>query len=271
MRKNYRHFGTLLAVGLISLLQACQKDNHFSSPKDRDHRSKSDFRSELPNRFYSPTLKIGAGVARAWVSENKNGDPVAVGVNFSEKSLQNLPSEPTEYVLELPKNKGKNFYTHVLIDWNPNGHEPEHVYDLPHFDFHFYIIPNEERLAIGPNDFEQFANAPASQYVPPLYLQIPGGVPQMGAHWADLLSPEFHDVAFTKTYIWGSYDGEFIFWEPMVTRDYLLTHPDDLVEVRQPQAYQQSGYYATKYKVSFSNSPNEYTVALMDLVYHEGE
>ena len=32
MRKNYRNFVMLLAVGVISILQACQKDGSFNSP-----------------------------------------------------------------------------------------------------------------------------------------------------------------------------------------------------------------------------------------------
>lgn len=256
MGKNYRNFAVLLVVGVILLLQACQKDGKFSPSL---------------KTFYSPTVPVGNGVASAWISQNIDGEPVAVGVNLSEKALENLPSEPSEYVLLLPKNKGKNFYTLVQINWNPQGHEPAHVYDLPHFDVHFYIIPNEERMAIGPNDLAQFANAPASQYIPDHYLQIPGGVPQMGAHWADLLSPEFNGGVFTKTYIWGTYDGKVTFWEAMITNDYLLSHPNDLITLRQPVAYQRDGYYATQYKVSYSDSPKGYTVALTNLVYHVGE
>lgn len=271
MRKNYRHFGTLLAVGLISLLQACQKDGSFNSQLNKSEFAKTELRANSVSTFYSSTLPIGKGVVRAWVSQDFNGDPVAVGVNLSEKALENLPAEPAQYVLILPKNKGKNFYTHVLLDWNPQGHEPAHVYDVPHFDVHFYIIPNEDRLAIGPNDLAQFANAPASQYVPDYYLQLPGGVPQMGAHWADLLSPELNGGSFTKTFILGSYDGNFIFWEPMITREYLLSHPDDIISVRQPSAFQRDGFYATHYKVSYSDSPKEYTIALTNLVFHEGE
>jgi hypothetical protein len=271
MKKNYTNIAMLLVVGAISLLQACQKDDRFRSERKEFPDSKHGDSYEHENKFYSSTLPIGNGVVRAWVKQNKDGEPVSVGVNFSEKALQNLPSDPAQYVLLLPKNKGKNFYTHVLIDWNPQGHEPAHVYDLPHFDVHFYIIPNDQRLAIGPDDLAQFANAPASQYMPDHYLQIPGGVPQMGAHWADLLSDEFNGGVFTKTFIWGTYDGNVIFFEPMLTRDYLLSHPDDLVTLRQPQAYQRDGYYATQYKVSYSDSPKEYTVALLNLVHHDGE
>ena len=109
-------------------------------------------------------------------------------------------------------------------------------------------------------------------HVPDHYLQTPGGEPQMGAHWVDLLSPEFSPGgSFTKTFIWGSYDGKFIFWEPMITREYLLSDPNDLIELRQPSAFQRDGYYATHYKVSYSSTPKEYTVSLMNLIYHEGE
>ena len=127
------------------------------------------------------------------------------------------------------------------------------------------------QMMIGPNDSAQFANAPASQYVPSLYLQTPGGVPAMGAHWIDLTSPEFNGGIFSKTFIWGSYDGQFIFWEPMITRDYLLAHPHDNVALRQPQAFQHDGWYPQNYTIDYSTSPKEYTIALTNLAFHQGQ
>lgn len=257
----------VFVVVIVTFLQACQKEDQAVNKST----ARDVLKSKEEKTFYSSTLPIGGGIARAWVTENKKGEPMSVGVNLSEKALQNLPDEPGQYVLQFPKNKGKNFYTHVLLDWNPHGHEPEHIYDQPHFDFHFYIISNEDRLAIGPNDDVQFANAPAAQYLPSAYMQIPGGVPQMGAHWADLLSPEFYGNLFTKTFIWGSYDGKFIFWEPMITRAYLLSHPNEIIALRQPSAYKQDGYYASDYKISYSGSPGEYTIALVNLAFKPGE
>jgi hypothetical protein len=37
----------------------------------------------------------------------------------------------------------------VGLNWNPHGHIPPGVYDLPHFDFHFYIEPIEKIFAIS--------------------------------------------------------------------------------------------------------------------------
>ena len=283
MKTNLKTLSLLLAVTLM-LLQSCKKDEPLTTASS-DPLNNLEFKSQESHVYYGPSVSIGQGRMRAWVKVNKQGAPTAVGVNLSESALDNLPAEPSAYVLLFPVNKGRNFYKHMLVDWNPHGHEPPGVYDVPHFDFHFYTIPNRERLLIGPFDTIQFANSPAPTFVPPLYLHTAGGVPQMGAHWVDLLSPEFNGGSFTKTFIWGSYDGKFIFWEPMITREYLLSHPNDLVPLRQPEAYQRNGWYANAYKVSYNGNHDDkgnddgdnggenhrgYTVALMNLTYHQG-
>ena len=149
----------------VAALQSCTKD-------DTSSVSTPGLKSQGGNVFYGPTIPIGNGVARAWVQENSNGEPMAVGIDLSDKALQGLGEEPTAWVLLFPKNKGKNFYKHMLVDWNPQGHEPPGVYDLPHFDFHFYTITSEERMQIGPAGAPGFDILPASQYVPPAYVRF---------------------------------------------------------------------------------------------------
>ena len=51
------------------------------------------------------------------------------------------------------------------------------------------------------------------------------GFPRMGLHWADAAAPEFSGQPFVKTFIYGSYDGAFIFAEPMLTKAYLESKP----------------------------------------------
>jgi hypothetical protein len=76
---------------------------------------------------------------------------------------------------------------------------------------------------------------------------------------------------FTKTFIWGSYQGEFIFFEPMITRAYLLGNPNDEVSLTQPSTFQRSGWYPEKYKIESLQNPDKYTITLSGLTYHEGE
>jgi len=161
MKKLGRFLLILLTSVCLFGLQSCQDeelvDNSVSS---------LDLKSSTMNTFYSSAIPVGNGIARAWISVNKEGEPLEVGINLSGKALTKLPDEPKQYVLTLPKNKGQNFYTHVLFDWNPHGHEPEGIYDLPHFDFHFYIIPSEERMNIPPLAPPNFDTPPSVEYIP---------------------------------------------------------------------------------------------------------
>lgn len=83
-------------------------------------------------------------------------------------------------------------------------------------------------------------------------------------------SPELYGTTFTKTFIWGSYDEEFVFWEPMMTRDYLLSRPREVIELLQPVAFKRDGWSPTRYEISYSRTGNEYIIALRDLQFRQG-
>jgi len=272
MKKSVKFSLILLASFYLIGFQSCKKEVGNDSISAKNENSPV-LKSATMNTFYSSTLPVGNGVARAWIKVSNSGDPLEVGINLSGKALINLPAEPKQYVFILPKNKGQNFYTHVLFDWNPHGHEPAGIYDLPHFDFHFYTVPNEQRLAIPSANPPYMDPAPALKYIPTNYVELPGLVPEMGAHWVDMTSPELPPTfqKFTHTFIWGSYSGKFIFWEPMITLDYLLTQPDNVFQVSQPSAFQADGWYPADYKVSYSSQPDEYTVSLLNLTHHNAE
>jgi hypothetical protein len=273
MKRTHKVLALLLAAGVFSFLQACQKDDGLISSSEVNlKKGEAVVNNANPERtFYSSARHIGNGQARAWVTENRDGEPTSVGLSVSAGALNNLPQDMTGVVLELPKGKGRNFYTFVMLDWNPQGHEPPQIYGLPHFDVHFYIIPDEERLAMVPDKVAEFENLPTAEYVPAGYFRGPGFVPFMGVHWLDGASPELHGATFTKTFIWGSYDGEFVFWEPMLTRDYLLTRPDEIIDIPQPAAFRRDGWYPTRYEISYSKTGNEFIVALRDLQFRQGQ
>jgi hypothetical protein len=256
-------------TGLV-LLQSCEKEillQETSSDTLADVELK---KADGTRTFYGPATSIGKGVARAWVTEDANGNPLEVGLDLTEKVLESLPHDGGSFVLPFHKNKGKHFYDHIYLGWVHMGHEPPGVYDVPHFDVHFYITPSDEREAIG---FSPFSVPVDPMYVPPMYLLTDPVIPQMGSHWVDLLAPELDPTSgkkFEHVYIIGSHEGEFIFWEPMVTIEYLLTKPNVTVPVRQPSAWQRDGWYATGYKVKYSDKPGTYTIALTGLTWRNG-
>lgn len=214
---------------------------------------------------------VGGGRAYTFVTLDAGGKPTAIGVRMSEAVLAGLPKEPppgtgaVEYLLPFPKEAKSAGYTHVGIDWNPKGHMPPGVYDFPHFDFHFYLISAEQREKITAkgDDIARARKAPAPEMMPEGYI-LPEGteVPRMGAHAIDPQSPEFNKQPFTKTFIYGFYDGSIAFLEPMVTKAFLETKPNITEPVKLPRSYSQRAYYPTQYTVKYDESRREYVISL---------
>ena len=216
--------------------------------------------------FYAPPVKIGDGHARTFVTI-KGNSPQSIGILLDAASLQGLQSKNDEYsyMLHLHPQSQLLGFDHCEIDWNPRGHEPLFAYGVPHFDFHFYKISSEEQSQIvaGPDT----VTVP-SQYVPQDYVSAGVSVPDMGTHWVDPTSPEFNGQPFTATFIYGFYHAKMVFLEPMITKAFLETKPDFILPIKQPQAFQQHGYYPTKMHLSFDSKHDQYIISLEDLIYH---
>lgn len=254
----------------VSLFQGCQTDD-MTEQSGFDETELTLKKADKDLIFYGAAVPVGQGVARTWIREDSAGEPVEAGITLSAGALNNLPHHHQAYVLPFHVKKGKHVYDHVLLDWGPEGHEPPGVYDIPHFDIHFYITSVSEREAIG---YQEDDLDPDPQYIPPFYIRLPGVVPQMGSHWVNVTSPELAPVdpaVFTHTLILGSFDGWFTFWEPMITRDFLLSKTHVEASIPQPSAWQQDGYYPTGYSISYSDRPAQYHISLTGLTWRMGE
>lgn len=216
--------------------------------------------------------KLGDGVVRSFV-RTVEGRPVAVGVTFTEAALNNLPTTgdrglgccQNETLLHLPQALEVPPFTHIAVNWNPNGHVPPGIYDKPHFDFHFYMMDDAERQKIAADD-ANFAKPPPAECVPAGHIATPG-VMKMGVHWIDPASPEFHGVPFTKTFMYGAYNGRVNFVEPMITKAQFETKQDSTDTIAQPKVYP-LGYFPTAYSVKYDAAAKEYTVVLEGLTAH---
>lgn len=302
-----RYHLVLVATG--SLLLAACSDPTLTRPAGAVHvaADRAGYDQAGAHRQYGTPVKVGNGTVRTYVVlDAKNGGaPLEVGVAMSEDALDGLPapvasSDPMANMhmnlLELPA-QNPTPYKFVQFDWNPAGHEPAGVYDLPHFDFHFYTVSKDVRASILPTDprfAQKAASFPAPEFRAPFYIDAatPAGappaavtVPQMGLHWLDVRSPELQGMAghpeafrpFTKTFIYGSWDGQFIFDEPMITRAYIVakrdaTDPavrDELVPVSTAPRYAPAGFYPSAYRIAYDAQAKEYRVALTQLSWRE--
>lgn len=276
----------LVAASALCLVVACSPDAPVMTPDQSGGPALNRAGYDQPgmHRQYGQPQKVGNGMARTYVVLNaKEGQaPVEVGIALDAKALEGLPTTGMMYpfILPLPQ-KGPAPYRFAELDWNPHGHEPPGVYTVPHFDFHFYTISLEERNSIVPSDPSYAAkarNVPTGDAVPPFYIAAGDpaaiAVPMMGVHWSDVRSPELQGLLghpelyepFTKTFIYGSWNGRFTFFEPMVTREYLLTHPNTVSEIPVPARYPQAGYFPTAYRVAYDAQAKEYRIALTGLV-----
>jgi hypothetical protein len=267
-----------LAAATIALVAACDQDRTVTDPAANLSKG-----GPQQGTFYGAAVKVGNGIGRSYFSV-EGGVLREVGVALSEAALQGLPGSEghnghhaagnphrheNEYVLPMhPQNPTP--FQHVGLNWMAEGHPP--VYQVPHFDVHFYMISLAERNAMTPADpqwIQKARNLPAPEFIPERYVSthVLAGVepeeetfPRMGMHWVDIASPEFGGAPFDATFIYGSFDGKIIFGEPMVAYDLLASKPN--LERELPRA--QRGYNAGKYRVYWNENTKEYRIAMAD-------
>jgi hypothetical protein len=226
--------------------------------------------------FYGPATPLGDGTVRTVLTRESDGQPLSIGVLLSDGALNNLPAEMPpagpahETVLALPRQARDLPFDHVSVDWNPMGHEPEGLYALPHFDVHFYMMTEAERNTIDPTagDFEVKAGRqPDGAFLPANHVLAPGAVPRMGAHWVDLAAPEMNGQPFSTTFIYGTWDGNVTFLEPMITKGFVESVREmegQMFEkaIPQPEQVQVTGYYPTLYSIQYDDLKNSYALIL---------
>jgi hypothetical protein len=211
--------------------------------------------------FKGPVTKFQHGKAWTWIEIDGQNKPERIGISIDDEAMNSLEPGTAEeggkhqhvnsLSLQFHPKASVTPFTHALLDWNPNGHEPAGLYDKPHFDFHFYIIPESERMAIPAyeTDSTGFLNYPTPGYTPATYVPTPGGVPQMGTHWIDFTSPEFNGQPFTQTFLYGTYNGKVAFYEPMITKAFLDANATFERPFGVPARFKESGYYPTKMRI----------------------
>ena len=250
--------------------------------------------------------KLGDGLAQVFAELDAEGAPRMIGVAFDQAMLERLPDMPNTYSRCFDKNANGRIDAHgecngdyelrfalpedlvrrgvtpfrwVSVNWNPMGHPAPAppVWAVPHFDFHFYIMPEDAvgQIRPGPcselidcDDFKRARIPVAARYVHADHIDVGAAVPDMGNHLIDSKSPELaaDGPAFTHTFIFGAYDGQVTFYEPMVTLAYFQSRPDTCVPIKQPQAWQTEGYYPTAYCIRHLPDDGRYTVSLEDFV-----
>lgn len=252
-----------------------------------------------PARHLGGLTELGKGTVSSYAELDRQGTPMAIGVVFSPTALDGLPASGSdfhhcfdrnkdgtvdrmseclhtyEHVIPLPDavaRRGDIPFKWVLLNWNPVGHIPPGIYDVPHFDVHFYMEPIANIFAVqsgpcGPefvrcDQFEVGKQPVPANYVPPDFRDVDAVVPAMGNHLVDLTGPEFNKQPFTRSWIFGVYGGRVIFYEEMVTRALLLSKPQSCLPIKSPKAVALGGFYPTLSCLRHNAATGETTVSM---------
>jgi hypothetical protein len=259
------------------------------------------------NPLFGPAQKLGNGTVKSYAFVRDDGSPTAIGIVFKASALQGLPTEAnrTSRCFDLDKNGRINDHGEcegdyelrlalpdalaarqdvpfrwIAVNWNPHGHPPK-AWSVPHFDFHFYMAEQStiDAIRVGPcpifincDDQKRALTKVPAKYVHPDHISVKATVGRMGDHLIDIKTPEMapnNPKPFTHTWIFGAYDGHITFYEPMITREYLLARPTGCHRIKQPKAWEQAGYYPTMYCIRHSDQHRSYTVSLEGMVMRQ--
>ena len=275
----------ILMLSLIAFY-SCQKNNNeivndeltaegkIVIPRDESAAFRNS-EDEPFNTFYGPAVQFGEGHVRSWANISHDDIPLAIGIEFTNGVLQQEHGHDGDdhgHEVLLPlhqKAKTLTPFDHLTMGFMAAGHPPPGIYSVPHFDFHFYKMPLEERVAIPsyPQAMTAFNNNPSPGFLPPAYVKAPAGEAQMGAHWMDVLSPEFNGQPFTHTFVYGSYDGKVNFLEPMATLAFLSGGTTVHKAIRQPQLFNPiNTYYPARYNIWKNEDNNRHYLAMDQMV-----
>lgn len=221
---------------------------------------------------------MGKGEARAWVRYDDRRVPTAVGVTLTESALAGLPDadagvaaccDVTEHLLKLPRPEGvlATPFDHVAVRWNPRGLGLKGTAEKPVLDFQFHLTTPQHRGGISAegDDLARARKPLAKRAVPAGYVLADGALPASGARWIDPASLGAHGRPFTRTLVYGSYDGRLTFIAPVITRSFLEVRPDIFDPIAVPQSYPTPGLYPSACRVTYDPAKREYTVALEGL------
>jgi hypothetical protein len=196
-----------------------------------------------------------------WAVVSADNEVLAAGVTFSQKLAEDMPESgdgPAGAIasLEFPAIvQETTFFNHLEIQPEPDGHVSPPgsngtVYSVPHFDFHFYGIPEEEVLGIP----AQNPPLPPAYELPAGYLPAGPSIAEMGRHSSprSILSVDKLSTVMILGYLPDGSQMHFV--EPMISQEVLLSQQDFSLDVPMLTTFGREMLYPTQFEATFQGN-----------------
>jgi hypothetical protein len=287
-----------IIIGAAALLVGAWAASLQSGDRGRAQAQPQDRSIIVHNR-----TSLGEGFLQSVYRRAPDGSPQMVGVTISERAMQTLPTKPrhdantcfdfngddtidsiaecaggTERVLWLPRIKGLPFQW-MLVNWQSFGHGPPHVFDLPHFDLHYFIQDYEARNLIrtGPCGLVMNCKDLARSQLPvperfhPPGFDGPGASGRMGNHIANTRAPPYTGEPLTQAFAYGTYGGHISFWEPVLSTAWLTAEKprSSCLTIAWAPEVELSGYYPHKTCAAYRRAESDYLLSLEGFEYRK--
>jgi hypothetical protein len=215
------------------------------------------------------TVVDGSAVATWAIISKKNGVVMAAGATVPVSLAETMPARGSGPAgafasLEFPAVvQETTYFNHLEIHSQPNGHPapPGSVNPdrnrVPHFDYHFYGIPEADVFNI-PGATPPLPPV-APDRLPAGYMQPGPSEPQMGRHSAPQWS--LADPGPLSTIVLAGYlpdASQMHFVEPMISREVLLEQQDLSLNVPMPQTFDRDTRYPTTFEVVFKGGAHHF-------------
>jgi hypothetical protein len=210
-------------------------------------------------------VRVGQSTVNTWAVLTRTGKIAEVGITIPIEIFESPPASgdgPLGAIasLKFPDVvQQASFFNHVEVHWNPQGHPSDpsqpNRYRVPHFDLHFYAIP--EAVVWGIPALPMPLPAVPPEKLPSGWLPAGDSEPEMGRHSVPASIAQGPFVADMLAGFLPS-GGQMHFVEPMITREHLLKLQSFEMPVPRPAVFGRAMAYPEKFAVEYDAKLRSY-------------
>lgn len=205
--------------------------------------------------------RVSGGVVRSWARVDYYNKVSEAGVTLPFDLIKDPPSQPPETgprgavtTLEFPLVVGDTtFLEHFELHYRKRGQGTD-LFRESHFGLRFCSFPVAEFLKITSPD----PKVPAKSRIPPGFT-YPG--PGEAVYQVGTRAMRPGDIGKKSDYVLtvGFYDGNLMFIEPVVKREFLLRKSDFELDIPMPAALGYEAYYPIRFRASYDAATDSYS------------